>query len=87
MEPWMWLMIGWIAGGIVGFGFAWFISWRHDKKLCVGTLRMDHSDPEEAPYLFLELEPGGMDSIHRNKTVNFRVNIQDYIPRKESNHV
>lgn len=82
MEPWMWLMIGCIVGIIVEFGISWFILWRHDKKFCVGTLRVDRSDPDEAPYLFLELEQDGMDKIHKNKTVTFNVDLNSYLPRK-----
>lgn len=51
-------------------------------KKCAGTLRVDRSDPTEAPYLFLELEPGGMDEIHKNETVIFKVDLNGYMPRK-----
>lgn len=82
MKLWMWMMIGWIVGIIVGFGISWFMAWRHDKKLCVGTLRVDRSDPDEAPYLFLELKQDEMDKIHKSKIMIFNVDLNGYLPRK-----
>ena len=73
----MWLGIGLIAG----FGFSWVIFQIQNRKNTAGVLREDHSDPTEAPYLFLELEPDGMAKIHRKKTVIFRVNLNPYEPR------
>ena len=50
--------------------------------LCMsaGTLRIDHSDPTEAPYLFLELDKP-VESIMNKKCILFRVNKKDYISR------
>lgn len=47
----------------------------------VGNLRVDHSDPEEPPYLFLELVKDVGD-ISRKKYVLLRVNVKDFISRK-----
>lgn len=47
----------------------------------VGNLRVDHSDPEEPPYLFLELIKDVGD-ISRKKYVLLRVNVKDFISRK-----
>lgn len=44
----------------------------------VGTLRVDQSDPTDAPYLFLEIEKG-MGDISRKKYVLLRVNTESYI--------
>ncbi len=78
MELWMWLVAGLIGGFALGYGFSLYLR----SKSFAGTLREDHSDPTEAPYLFLELEPGGLEKIQRSKTVMFRVVIRDYITRK-----
>ena len=44
----------------------------------VGTLRVDHSDPTEPPYLFLELDKP-VESITNKKQVLFRVSKKNYI--------
>lgn len=46
----------------------------------VGALRIDHSDPDEEPYLFLELNRGVGD-ITRKKWVILKVDPRDYISR------
>ena len=78
MELWIWLIIGLLVGFVCGYG----ISVHLRAKTFAGTLREDRSDPTEAPYLFLELEPGGMEKIHQHKTVTFQVKIEDYLPRR-----
>ena len=67
--------------GVIGvlFGFIFAVLLQKRKK--IGTLRMDRSDPNEAPYLFLELDPDGMKKINRFKTVVLRVRLENYIPR------
>lgn len=47
----------------------------------VGTLRIDRSDPTEAPYMFLELDKGVGD-ISRKKNVILRVKNENYISHK-----
>lgn len=45
-----------------------------------GTLRIDHSDPSEPPYMFLEgVIP--MHMIMKKKTITFKVSVKDFIPR------
>lgn len=51
-------------------------------KKIVGTLRVDHSDPDSGPYLFLEIAHGGMETIRKKKYVLLRVNLENYIPHK-----
>lgn len=77
MEPWVWMIIGLLIGFVCGYG----ISVHLRAKTFAGTLRMDQSDPTEAPYLFLELDPDGMRKINRFKTVVLRVKLENYIPR------
>ena len=83
MGIWIWVLLSGIAGMVVGYMVA--ACSRRDKP--IGTLREDHSDPTEAPYLFLELEPGGLEKIHRCGTVTFKVKIEDYISGKEHDNV
>ena len=78
-------MIWWLGpavGLLVGIIFGWVICRVRLGKKSAGTLRMDSSDPSEAPYLFLELERGGMDAIYRNKIVIFKVDLKGYMSRK-----
>ena len=82
MELWMlcffWVTGGGLAGFIFGFGLKALLV---KRKKPIGTLRLDRSDPNEAPYLFLELERGGMDRIYSDKTVIFKVDLNSYLPR------
>lgn len=48
----------------------------------IGSLRVDDSDPDSGPYLFLELDPNGADAIYKKKYVWLRVRIENYIPHK-----
>ena len=74
-------MMIYVMCGVIGvlFGFIFAVLLQKRKK--IGTLRMDRSDPNEAPYLFLELDPDGMGKINRFKTVVLRVRLENYIPR------
>lgn len=65
-----------IVAGIAGYEITDGIR----RQNCIGALRIDQSDPDEAPYLFLELDPDGMQKIHRYKTVTLRVRIENYLP-------
>ncbi|MBQ8707837.1 MAG: hypothetical protein IJ523_07110 [Succinivibrionaceae bacterium] len=78
MAVWMWLVIGILVGFSGGYGLSVVL---HSKTFA-GTLREDHSDSTEAPYLFLELEHGGLEKIHKYRTVTFKVKIEDYLPRR-----
>lgn len=48
------------------------------STVAIGTLRIDQSDPSEAPYLFLELDKP-VESIMDKKRVLFRVNKKNFI--------
>ena len=54
---------------------------KKNGKEIFGTLRMDHSDIEEPPYLFLELKGHTVDDISRQKFVTFAVEQKDFLPR------
>lgn len=47
----------------------------------VGTLRVDNSDPDDEPYLFLELSKD-ISFIKRKKCVVLKVNLKSYIPHE-----
>lgn len=69
---------------VVGFGFGYLCSVLTRRKTSenfVGTLRVDRSDPNEAPYLFLELDRGGMSKIYQNKIALFKVDLNSYLTR------
>lgn len=74
-------MMIYVMCGVIGtlLGFLFAVLLRKRKK--IGTLRMDQSDPNEVPYLFLELDPDGMRKINRFKTIVLRVRLENYIPR------
>ena len=42
---------------------------------------MDRSDPDEAPYLFLELGRDGMREIEKGGIVSFKVDLKNYDTR------
>lgn len=52
----------------------------HDKKY-IGTIRVDSSDPEERPYLFLDLniQP---EALYYKDWVICKVDCLDFIPQK-----
>ncbi len=47
----------------------------------VGSLRIDTSDPDDSPYLFLELS-NDVGEVYRKKYIILRVNIKNFIPHK-----
>lgn len=44
----------------------------------IGSLRVDDSDPDSGPYLFLELDPDGADAIYKQRYVRLRVPLMFY---------
>lgn len=72
------LVIILLIGILIGILIARFIF--RDKP--IGSLRVDQSDPDSGPYLFLELSPGGADEIYKKKYVSLRVDLKDYISQK-----
>ena len=47
----------------------------------VGSLRVDTSDPDDGPYLFLELSKD-IGEIYRKKYVTFKVSLKNFIPHE-----
>ena len=52
------------------------------KEKPVGSLRVDQSDPDSGPYLFLELDRSGADAIYKQRYVRLRVELKNYISHK-----
>mgnify|MGYP004476617513 FL=1 len=48
----------------------------------IGSLRVDESDPDSGPYLFLELDPNNADAIYKQRYVRLRVELRNYISHK-----
>ena len=65
-----------IAGIIAGAGGSVLVL----LKTKGGTLRIDRSDPDSEPYMFLELTES-LPSVMRKRYVIFRVNLENYISR------
>lgn len=69
------LAIGLLIGVMVGVLLSRFIF----KEKPVGSLRVDESDPDSGPYLFLELDRSGADAIYKQRYVRLRVELKNYI--------
>lgn len=67
-----------LVGLVLGYGICSI----RNRKAPVGTIREDHSDSAESPYLFLELESDAFNRIRQSKTVLLNVKIGNYLPRK-----
>lgn len=71
MELILCMVIGIVIGVVIGRQV-----FRRDV---VGSLRVDQSDPDSGPYLFLELSHKGANAIYNKKYVVLKVNLKDYI--------
>lgn len=74
--------MSWIMVLLIGIVVGLILSRLIFKEKPVGSLRVDQSDPDSGPYLFLELSHEGADAIYKKKYVVLKVNIQDYISRE-----
>lgn len=71
------VLIGFICGVGVGVG----VLLKRTRRNIIGTLRVDHSDPQDDPYLFLELNKPLSEFISK-KYVTLKVNIKNFISQK-----
>ena len=69
------LVICIIVGIVIGIVFGRQVF----RRNVVVSLRVDQSDPDSGPYLFLELSHKGANAIYKKKYVVLKVNIKDYI--------
>ena len=72
------IVIGIIVGAIIGMFCGKYIV----LKKTAGSLRVDQSDPDSGPYLFLELSQRGISELYRKKYIVLKINISDYIPHE-----
>lgn len=66
-----------IIGIFAGFG----IGKMKYHQYPIGDLRVDQSDPDSPPHLFLELDEN-VPTIMSKKSVMFRVKVEDFIPHE-----
>ena len=84
------LILKFILVGVFGFCLgaiiASFYTYITSRKLKVGTIRIDHSDKSEPPYMFLELQhKDSVNDICRSKEVTFDVKVEDYVKTSSQN--
>lgn len=60
-----------VGGVIIGI----FLTILILRKEPIGTLRVDYSDPDSGPYLFLEIPQKNSHLITQKKTVTFKVDL------------
>ena len=70
------IIIECIISAVIGFVIG--IKYHHKP---VGTLRVDQSDPNDNPYLFLELSEDPK-KLPNQKCIILKVNIENYISHK-----
>lgn len=62
-----------IGGAVLGCLITRFIMLRNQDP--IGTLKVDRSDPDDGPYLFLEIDSGKAPLIEERKRITLRVDI------------
>jgi len=70
----MWILLALVGGILVGVAAATVFIYAK----AIGSLRVDHSDPSEPPYLFLEVEKNP-DTLEHGKIVVLRVKRENLI--------
>ena len=73
----MWILLALVGGILVGVAAATVFIYAK----AIGSLRVDHSDPSEPPYLFLEVEKNP-DTLEHGKIVVLRVKRENLISRE-----
>ena len=70
------IAIGIFIGVVIGYILKTIFS----RPKVIGTLRVDHSDPDDGPYMFLELSSEeSVKTIRHDDYVTFKVNVENYI--------
>lgn len=70
----MWILLALVGGIVIGIAAA--TAFIYAKA--IGSLRVDHSDPSEPPYLFLEVEKNP-EALDHGKLVVLRVKRENFI--------
>ena len=71
----MLLIIGLVIGILIGLLLGQIIF----REKPIGSLRVDRSNPDSGPFLFLELDRSGADVIYKKPSVRLRVDLKNYI--------
>lgn len=66
-----------MIGVLIGFG----IGKAKFRQYPIGDLRVDQSDPDSPPHLFLELDTN-VPTVMAKKFVMLRVKVEDFIPHE-----
>lgn len=70
-------VLAFIIGVFTGFDFG---KMKYHQRP-IGDLRVDQSDPDSPPHLFLELDEN-IPAIMSKKSVVFRVKVEDFVPHE-----
>lgn len=76
LELFIIMLIAMLMGAFLGTTIACRFA---PKNKPVGTLRIDQSDPDSEPLLFLEIDAGQTDRLYKQGTVLLRVSLESYI--------
>ena len=74
----MQIIIAFVLGLLIGI----FTASRAFRKPSAGNLRVDTSDQQDGPYMFLELTESGAKSLKTAKQVTLDVKLENYISQK-----
>ena len=76
----MGMLLSCAIGVIIGDLISYFIR----KHYTIGNLRIDNSDIDDGPYMFLEMDSsnGGVEWISKQKYIVLKVLVNDYITHK-----
>lgn len=66
---------------IIGVAFGAVVCAAYMGLSVYGTLRIDHSDPYDDPYMFLLLD-GKVEDISSQKFIRLKVDNKNFIPQK-----
>lgn len=79
---WLFYCVSLLAIGIITFAAGYKLAMYTSKDEAIGTLKIDSSDPDDGPYLFLELKKNPNDVIGDKKYVTLEVDTTGYISQK-----
>lgn len=74
--------MSWILGILIGVAVGLVLARFIFREKTIGSLRIDESDPDSGPYLFLELDDPLSDAFYEKDYVRLRVDLKNYISQK-----
>ena len=75
------IVIGVLVGGFIGCIITRNAMIKKSLESFVGTLRVDTSDPDDNPYMFLELSKD-VNAVTSKKSVMLKVSTENFISQK-----